>query len=528
MKNAFLILVFSCCFVAASAQSQLEGGLFLGFSAYRGDLINHDDIVHNFKEINPAIGGLLRYRFSPNLALRGQILVGKISGSDWNGGSRYELRDRGFSFANSLTEISILGEWDFMGQERFDENGKFLKRINSPYIFAGIGVAWSNPNPNFGQDHPPLLKPSISEDQNTDPSSAHIAVPFGIGLQIDLSQQFSMGLELGFRPVFSDYLDGVSKSGNPNNNDGYAFGGATLAFRFGMEDSDKDGIADYSDACPTVPGLARLEGCPDSDGDGIPDQLDRCPNVIGNSNLSGCPDADNDGVPDSMDKCPNSPGLKSMSGCPDQDGDGITDKLDHCPEVAGFAYDLGCPPADSDDDGIIDREDDCPKVAGPAALKGCPDSDGDRLTDAKDYSPRTPSMLSHAGSPDTPAIDSNILKLSLPSIRFELNSLLIESGNYHIKEENQITLDFIVYVLTKHPGYQLLIKGHTDSNGETAFNQWLSEQRATVCFQYLVNSGVDPSRLNPQGYGETKPVAENETSEGRSKNRRVEFELFLK
>lgn len=71
------------------------------------------------------------------------------------------------------------------------------------------------------------------------------------------------------------------------------------------------------------------------------------------------------------------------------------------------------------------------------------------------------------------------------------------------------------------PGVQYEIGGHTDSVGDTAYNQWLSEQRAASVRQYLVNQGVSGEQLALVGYGETQPVDTNKTREGRQHNRRV-------
>ena len=86
-------------------------------------------------------------------------------------------------------------------------------------------------------------------------------------------------------------------------------------------DTDKDGIPDDADKCPTVPGVARYNGCPvpDTDGDGINDEEDKCPNVYGVARYQGCPvpDRDKDGVNDEEDKCPDTPGTKENNGCPE-------------------------------------------------------------------------------------------------------------------------------------------------------------------------------------------------------------------
>jgi outer membrane protein OmpA-like peptidoglycan-associated protein len=86
-------------------------------------------------------------------------------------------------------------------------------------------------------------------------------------------------------------------------------------------DTDNDGIVDSLDKCPTVPGVAKYQGCPipDTDGDGVNDEQDKCPTVPGLAKYAGCPipDTDGDGVNDEQDKCPNEVGVASNYGCPD-------------------------------------------------------------------------------------------------------------------------------------------------------------------------------------------------------------------
>jgi outer membrane protein OmpA-like peptidoglycan-associated protein len=94
---------------------------------------------------------------------------------------------------------------------------------------------------------------------------------------------------------------------------------AGLKFKFGGKDTDGDGIYDYEDECPLIPGLPEFNGCPDTDGDGLPDNLDECPLVPGPIANNGCPwaDGDGDGVADKDDLCPDVTGTIANSGCPE-------------------------------------------------------------------------------------------------------------------------------------------------------------------------------------------------------------------
>lgn len=104
-------------------------------------------------------------------------------------------------------------------------------------------------------------------------------------------------------------------------------------------------------------------------------------------------------------------------------------------------------------------------------------------------------------------------------IHFEFDKANIRPQSYPI-------LDDVVSIIKSNPGIkQVRIEGHTDSIGSDAYNQKLSERRANSVKQYLINKGISAGILDAVGYGESRPVASNETAEGRAKNRRVEFHV---
>lgn len=280
------------------------------------------------------------------------------------------------------------------------------------------------------------------------------------------------------------------------------------------QDKDKDGIADKDDQCPDqaedLDGHEDSDGCPDpdNDGDGIRDEQDRCPDlaedVDGFQDEDGCPDLDNDqdGVPDAKDKCPNEPedfdGDQDEDGCPDlvkdSDNDGVADDLDRCPlqaeDVDGFQDDDGCPDLDNDLDGIPDTDDKCPNS--PETFNGFQDEDG---------------------CPDERPIDS----------QFVLQGVTFESGSAALTPDSYRVLDEVVRSLMAYPEVRVEIQGYTDSVGKAGANLSLSQRRAESVKQYLVNAGIDPSRLVAKGFGEEDPIASNATPSGRAQNRRIEF-----
>jgi OmpA-OmpF porin, OOP family len=233
-------------------------------------------------------------------------------------------------------------------------------------------------------------------------------------------------------------------------------------------------------------------------------------------------DTDKDGIIDSLDKCPTVPGVQKYSGCPvpDTDNDGINDEEDKCPTVAGLARYQGCPVPDTDKDGINDEEDKCPTQAGPASNQGCPfvDTDGDGIPDPEDKCPNLAGTKENQGCPE-------IKEETVKKINYAAQNIYFATGKATLLSKSFKGLNDVAQILKDNPDTKMSIDGHTDNTGSDALNQKLSESRAAAVKSYLVKRGVDESRLVSTGYGETQPVADNKTAAGRQQNRRVELKL---
>jgi OOP family OmpA-OmpF porin len=218
---------------------------------------------------------------------------------------------------------------------------------------------------------------------------------------------------------------------------------------------------------------------PDPDGDGISNTADKCPDVAedkdGFEDEDGCPDNDNDKdeIPDAQDKCPNK--AETMNAVDDEDG---------CPEV------------DSDGDGFVGSRDKCPDEA--ENRNGYKDEDG------------CPDEVPQAVKKFTGVIEG---------INFKSGRATILGGSYAL-------LDRAVAVLKEYPDVRLEISGHTDSRGKADANRDLSQRRADAVKMYFITNGITPDRLTSIGYGSDRPIANNVTDEGRSRNRRTEFRLL--
>ena len=200
---------------------ELSVDLYGGVFAYQGDLV--DGIV-DFSEIQPAYGASIKYLWFKDIAIRGSVLVGKITGDDANSD---KLASRGYSFESNITELALSVEYHPLGQGRWDRKNDLIKSI-SPYIYAGVGYM-------FGEATVIGL-PSTSEDLLNDITS-RLVVPFGIGVQATFNEKYYLAFEGGTRYLTDDYLDGVSISGNPEANDWYLTVGIKVGFYLSGEPS---------------------------------------------------------------------------------------------------------------------------------------------------------------------------------------------------------------------------------------------------------------------------------------------------
>jgi len=229
-------------------------------------------------------------------------------------------------------------------------------------------------------------------------------------------------------------------------------------------------------------------------------------------------DTDADGVKNYKDDCRGTAagGIVDDRGCEiDSDGDGVVDRLDECPgTTAGAVVDSrGCE-VDSDNDGVPDSRDRCPGT--PAGAKvdqyGCElDSDSDGVVDSIDKCPNTPqgTPVDHVGCELAD-------EYRLDGVNFEFDSATLTADSI-------AKLDDAVTILKRNADDKLEIAGHTDSQGAEDYNQGLSERRAQAVADYLIAHGANGANLTVKGYGESHPVADNGSMEGRAANRRVEL-----
>jgi outer membrane protein OmpA-like peptidoglycan-associated protein/opacity protein-like surface antigen len=519
----------------AKATPAWDAGLFLGYANYSGDLMTSN---FTFNNPNFTYGFFIRQDINSHFAWRANLFSGRLSGND---ADYPELQMRNTDFSTPLIELGLNGEYAILKKPQAPAAGAPFKLKLIPYLSGGPGLAFINPSTSYGGT--PGFRSKELQDREADKPKANLVFPIGAGVKADLSRNIYLGLEFGYRFTLTDYIDGVKFSGNPNNKDAYHMGGLTLGFHLHEKDSDRDGVVDSEDRCPNVKGAAalrgcpdrdndgvsdradkcpdlagikELDGCPDQDGDGIVDDEDLCPTVAGSTKFGGCPDTDGDGIQDKDDKCPTAAGTVGLQGCPDDDGDGVANDQDPCPNQAGSAALQGCP--DQDKDGLADKDDECPTLAGSIQSKGCPDADNDGVEDRVDKCPNTFGLANNSGCPEVKAEDKAILDFAMSNVNFETNSAKLLASSLEV-------LDKVADVLLRYPEFQIFIEGHTDDIGDAKANQRLSQNRVLACSNYLRNKGIPASSMNIQGFGESKPIADNKTKEGRKQNRRVEFRI---
>ncbi|MTB53373.1 OmpA family protein [Lewinella sp. W8] len=512
----FAVAMLTCASMYGQLQKQYpwEFGLQLGTSSYGGDLSEND--LPLFNEPSISAGLMVRRRIGTALALRLHLMYGGLSiDDDVNA-------ERGYSFSTSVIEPGLILELEPFAKSRFGADG--FKKILSPYISAGVAYGiWGDVDTDFNGDSGTPISNDMMADAD---DSGGIVFPVGVGLKYYVSERSSLGLDFSARITGDDLIDGVSESGNPDENDTYGFFALTFATGFGKPDSDKDGIVDELDACPEEAGPESTMGCPDQDGDGVADKDDACPTVAGLATLMGCPDGDGDGVADKDDDCPTEAGVASLNGCPDQDGDGVADKDDACPTEAGVASLMGCP--DGDGDGIADKDDDCPAEAGPAALNGCPDRDGDGIADKDDECPDEAGVASRNGCPEPTerpeSLEERIARYSQLLEGQDFNHIRVDSvtGTIAIdriyfptdvsslNRPDRLIIEEIDRFLAL-PGaseFSIRYEGHADRRASDEYNQRLSERRAGSAEKYSLDKGATQDKLSTIGFGEQKPVGE--------------------
>jgi len=206
LRNSFILLFILGSFGQAKSQNYpyWEFGAFGGFSNYIGDLSTG---LNNFNTWRNAGGLVTKVHLDQTNVIRGGVTVGKLSAED-GVADRYWKRNRNLNFRTNVVEIHVVSEVHLFTGPQFN-------RGFHPYLYAGLAGFHFNPQTRYFNEWIDL-QPLGTEGQETalpnrsKYSLYSIALPVGIGWDIDLGNNFSMGLEFGFRWTLTDFLDDVS------------------------------------------------------------------------------------------------------------------------------------------------------------------------------------------------------------------------------------------------------------------------------------------------------------------------------
>lgn len=181
-------------------------GVFGGASAYNGDLVDKYFPAHG--QTKGAIGLDLTYEYNDHINIRGGFTFGKVAGYDRYNKSD-ELKKRNLSFESNISEVSLLGEYNFFS---------LYEKKYTPYIYAGVAVFHYDPYAFDATGLKTYLKPLSTEGEgitgynNRAYSLTQPAIPLGIGFKYAITDNIRIGVEAGYRILFTDYLDDVSKN----------------------------------------------------------------------------------------------------------------------------------------------------------------------------------------------------------------------------------------------------------------------------------------------------------------------------
>ncbi|MDV2447897.1 hypothetical protein CMU93_10345 [Elizabethkingia anophelis] len=450
MKNLKLGITALALTVATTAFAQTTSNPWLIGVGAHGE--NHKAQANNFsntfgaQNLTKRLFNLNNFSITPPLSKLtvarniNKYLVADLQASVGNvGNKKFNMDKEFFLMAGLGLQFKFNGLWN--EESWFDP----YARVGANYLrhdYSGLTFPRTD---NFGNYYG-----SYNGNGDATGKKNFFALSTGLGSNFWITKNFGLGIQ-------GDY---VTTPGDKSVVANFWQASASLLFRFGNRDRDKDGIPDKDDRCPDNPGLPEFQGCPDTDGDGIPDIDDKCPDVAGPKENQGCPwpDTDGDGVLDKDDQCINVPGPKENNGCPwpDRDGDGIPDKDDKCPDVPGVPEYQGCPPT--------------------------------AVTVTKE----------------------------LKDILFDFNKATIQSGSLS-------KVDAAAAIIKGAKAENFLVTGYTDAKGNAAYNLKLSRQRAASVVKALEARGVNGANLKSVGVGAKEATVPATASDAeRQVDRKVE------
>ena len=222
----------------------------------------------------------------------------------------------------------------------------------------------------------------------------------------------------------------------------------------------------------------------------------------------------------------------------DKDGDGIINRKDKCPKTPGILEFNGCP--DSDSDGIPDLEDKCPNEPGEKLNEGCPEKD-EVLNENKIIPNKNKEIQLEVVSPTFSVNSTNTKEKSENKVSEDvlgISSSITDKINENriiyfpavstkiLGKKNLVKLKSIINLLSKEQDLRVLLQGHSSDDGDSFLNLNLSRDRANSIKRTLIDSGIDPDRIEIKALGEEEPIFDNKSFNGRGFNRCVLITIF--
>jgi outer membrane protein OmpA-like peptidoglycan-associated protein len=491
MIITFMVLLF----FTAQGYSQLSLG------AVFGRLSPDTEFGQNLDEGGVGMSGFIRYNlFGP---LNGQLTgtFGQVKSND---------------FATTVVPIDY----------RFLIRPVSFGGKGGLFVYGGVGALF------YDIDELPV---NANLSQSDDLFAWNAYVPVGGGVQIQMSERTALEFNGGYNHIFSDKFNGYT--GGQDNNDGFwtMFAGISISGESGNADPDMDGLTNNVEKqLGTNPKLA------DTDGDGLDDGTEF--NRYTSDPLKV--DTDNDGLSDGdeVNTYGTSPtradtdgdGLndydeiityKTDPNNKDTDGDGLTDY----DEIITRKTDPMNP--DIDNDGFSDGD----EIRAGTDMKN-PDTDGDGLLDGDEVNKYKTNPLKKdtdgggvddyaevtRGTNPLEADDDNVLNVAAGQ-KIVLEGVTFATGKADVTPESAQILQKALNTMNAYPDMEIEIRGYTDNVGSRNLNMRLSQRRADSVRDWLIQGGIDPTRIISKGFGPDNPIAPNNTPEGRKQNRRIEF-----
>jgi len=223
-----LILLLLSVYAFSLQAQEFEVGLKAGATLFHGDAIEG---TFDFGETSYGVGLFARYHFDHKFAFRGSLNYQNAKGDDANNST--SLANRGLSHDSRLIDLAISAEWNFLGVDIYTGPSRINAKF-TPYALLGVGLVSFDPTLLIAADSPGLDPLDAIQEY----PKLSMMIPMGLGVRYTMDR-LVIGLEGTLNAGLNDYLDGISRSGNHDDNDWYTFVGVTVAYRIGAQAKEK-------------------------------------------------------------------------------------------------------------------------------------------------------------------------------------------------------------------------------------------------------------------------------------------------